>query len=577
MSDPLPGSGTDGVEEGKRLIRVGGDRGLSLADRIAERFQRLTWRTPIHTMRLRGRHPLKLIAVADDPFMGDVARGKALLDGRLSFRGEEQSILTLDFGKPNFSKPFAEYVHSFAWLRDLSTVATRAHGAPVAEAVMRLWLDTHAEKVSDPAWRADLWGRRILYWTAHAPLLLSGNDLIYKSTVLHALARGARHLDRAADRVQIGPPRIAAWCGVLVAGLMIPGGDPRRNFGEAGLKRALDASLFSDGGLVGRSPMGQLDGVMLLTMLRETYAARRLEAPQFVQSALARMVTALLGVCHGDKGLSSWQGGIPISGDVITQAVEATGIRTRALKQAREWGYQRLAAQGTVLIMDAAPPPLARLIEGGCASTLAFELSDGQHRIVVNCGGSRAANLSLPNALSEGLRTTAAHSTLIVGDSNSTAIHADGSFGRGVAEVELSRHETDNSSRIEASHDGYVRRFGFIHRRQLALSADGRDLRGEDMLLPADRRRKKGMTPFAIRFHLAPEIEIAPTADGMAAFLRTPTGAVWQFRARGGTLAIEDSVWIDGKGRPVSAEQLVVTSESPPGGANVGWAFHRAK
>jgi uncharacterized heparinase superfamily protein len=208
---------------------------------------------------------------------------------------------------------------------------------------------------------------------------------------------------------------------------------------------------------------------------------------------------------------------------------------------------------------------------------LAFELSDGPHRIVVNCGGSRAANLSLPNALSEGLRTTAAHSTLIVGDSNSTAIHADGSFGRGVGEVELSRHETENSSRIEASHDGYVRRFGFLHRRQLALSADGRDLRGEDMLLPADRRRKKGMTPFAIRFHLSPEIEIAPTADGMAAFLRTPGGAVWQFRARGGSLAIEDSVWIDPRGRPVSAEQLVVTSESPPGGANVGWAFHRAK
>jgi len=577
MSEPPPGSGTDGVEEGKRLIRVGGDRGLSLADRIAERFQRLTWRTPIHTMRLRGRHPLKLIAVADDPFMGDPARGNALLDGVLMFRGEEHSVLTLDFAKPNFSKPFAEYLHSFAWLRDLSTVTTRANGAPIAEAVMRLWLDCHGDKVSDPAWRADLCGRRTLFWAAHAPLLLSGNDLVYKSSVLHALARGARHLDRAADRVQIGTPRIAAWCGVLVAGLMIPGGDPRRAFGEAGLKRALDASLFADGGTVGRSPMGQLDAVILLTMLRETYAARRLEAPAFVQGALGRMVTALLGVCHGDRGLASWQGGIPIAGEVVTQAIEATGIRTRALKQAREWGYQRLTAQGTVLIMDAAPPPLARLVEGGCASTLAFELSDGPHRIVVNCGGARAANASLPGALTEGLRTTAAHSTLIVGDSNSTAIHADGSFGRGVGEVELSRHETDNSSRIEASHDGYVRRFGFLHRRQLALSADGRDLRGEDMLLPADRRRKKGMTPFAIRFHLSPDIEIAPTADGMAAFLRTPSGAVWQFRARGGSLAIEDSVWIDGRGRPVSSEQLVVTSESAPGGANVGWAFHRAK
>ncbi|MDF7777507.1 heparinase II/III family protein [Sphingomonas sp. AOB5] len=577
MSENPPDSGTDGIEEGKRLIRLGGDRGLSLADRIAERFQRLTWRTPIHTMRLRGRHPLKLIAVADDPFMGDVERGKALLEGVVSFRGEERAVTALDFVRPNFSRPFAEYLHSFAWLRDLSTVATRAHAAPVAEAITRRWLAAHGDKVSEPAWRADLWGHRVLFWTAHAPLILSSPDLVYRSTVLHALARGARHLDRAADRVQIGPPRLAAWCGVLVAGLMIPGGDPRRSFGEAGLHRALAASLLIDGGTVGRSPAGQLECVILLSMLCEAYLARRLEPPAFVQAALSKMVTALLGVCHGDKGLASWQGSGPVSGEMISQVIEATGVRTRPLKQAREWGYQRLSAQGTVLIMDAAPPPLARLIEGGCASTLAFELSDGPHRIVVNCGGSRMADNRLPAQLIEGLRTTAAHSTLTVGDSNSTAIHADGTLGRGVAEVELSRQESDASSRVEASHDGYVRRFGLIHRRAISLGTDGKDVRGEDMLLPADRRRKKVGTPFAIRFHLAPGIEIAPTADGQGAFLRLPNGAVWQFRSRGGSLAVEDSVWIDAKGKPVSTEQLVVTAESPAGGTNVTWVFHRAK
>lgn len=577
MNDDFLDPAADGIEEGKRLIRLGGDRGLSLADRIAERFQRLTWRTPIHTMRLKGRHPLKLIAVADDPFFGDPERGNALLDGIVTFRGEERAIAALDFAKANWSKPFGDYLHSFAWLRDLSTVTTRAVAAPIAEEITRHWLDVHADKVSDPAWRADLCGRRVLFWTAHAPLILSSQDLVYRSKLLHALACGARHLDRAADRAQIGPPRIAAWCGVLAAGLMLPGGDPRRTFGESGLNRALHASMLEDGGMQGRSPAGLLDCVMLLTMLGTCYDARRAEAPAFARAALAKMVTALLGVCHGDKGLSSWQGGIPVSGEAMAQIIEASGVRTRPLKQAREWGYQRLAAGGTVLIVDAAPPPLARLIDGGCASTLAFELSDGAHRIVVNCGGSKQAAASVPAALTEGLRTTAAHSTLVIGDSNSTAIHSDGTLGRGVSAVELSRHESESASRLEASHDGYVRRFGFVHRRQIALSPDGKDIRGEDMLLPADKRKRKAATPFAIRFHLSPQAEIAPTADGMAAFLRLPDGKVWQFRTRGGTLAIEDSVWIDGQGRPVPTSQLVINSESLAGGANVSWVLHRAK
>ncbi|MEO5866754.1 MAG: heparinase II/III family protein [Sphingomonas sp.] len=575
MSDDTRDTGPDGIDEGKRLVRLGGDKGLSLAERVADRFHRLTWRTPIHAVKLRGRHPLKLIAVPDDPFFGDAARGQAFLGGTLSFRGEQRTLAGLDLAKNDLPRPFAIYLHGFSWLRDLSTVATRAQATPVAEALMRRWLDAHADTVSEPAWRADLWGRRILFWTAHAPLILSSGDLIYRSRVLNTLARGARHIDRGADKMAPGVPRIAAQCGVVAAGLLIPGNDARRGAIEAGLTKAIGVSVFEDGGSVARSPVAQLDIVMLLTMLRETYAARRLEPPAIIADTVARMVPALLGVCHGDGGLSSWQGGGPVVGDTIEQIIAATGVRTRPLRQARDWGYQRLSAGKTVLIVDAAPPPVARLVEGGCASTLAFEMSDGRDRLVVNCGGARAALAQIPPALADGLRTTAAHSTLTLGDSNSTAIHPDGTLGRGVGEVELTRQESDDASRIEASHDGYVRRYGFVHRRQLVLGGDGREVRGEDSLLPAGKRRKQGATAFALRFHLGKGVQVSPTADGMAALLRLPAGAVWQFRCRGGAVAVEDSLWIDGTGRPQSTYQLVVSGEAQPGGASVSWALKR--
>ncbi len=578
MTDLPPDSATnpDGIEEGKRLMRVGGTSGLSLAERLADRLHRLTWRTPIHGMRLKGRYPLKLIAVPDDPVLGNAARGQALLDGQIGFRGEVRAIDTLDFARPDWSGSFGAYVHSFAWLRDLSSGATRAAGATVAEGLMQRWLSVHGTKIEGAAWSPENWGRRILFWTAHAPLILSSTDLIYRSQVLNTLARGARHLDRSADKAPAGAPRIAAWCGVVAAGLLIPGGDPRLAFGEAGLTRALHTGLFEDGGVVSRSPAMLLDVIALLSSLRETYAARRLELPVVAGSALARMVPALLGASHGDRALSSWQGGGPSTEVEVAAVIAASEIRTRPLRQSREWGYQRLAAGSAVLIVDAAPPPVARVVDGGCASTLAFEFSDGPVRIVVNCGGARAAVVQLPATLAEGLRTTAAHSTLTLGDSNSTAIHTDGTLGRGVAEVELSRQESDAASRIEASHDGYVRRWGFKHRRQLLLTGDGRELRGEDALLPDGRKRNPGATAFVVRFHLGRGVQASATADGQAAILRLPGGALWQFRARGGALAIEDSVWIDGEGRPVAIQQLVVGGEAPTGGAHISWVLKRA-
>ena len=576
MAERDPGETiADTIEAGKRLVRLGGDKGLSLAERLSERLARLTWRTPLHGLRLAGKQPLKLVAVPDDPVLGDPARGQALLEGRLTLYGESIALDALDLAKPAFSARFAEHLHSFAWLRDLSTVATRAQGAPIAEGLMQAWLAVHAETVSEPAWAPDLLGRRILFWAAHAPLILSSADLAYRSRVLTALARGARHLDRTADKAAPGAARIAAWCGVTMAGLLIAGGEARQKGGEAGLQRALAAAIYPDGGCAQRAPLAQLEIIALLAMLREGYAARRLDPPGFIAETLARMVPALLGLTLGDGALSSWQGAGPVSAEAVEAVVAASGVRTRPLKHARDWGYQRLAAGQTLVVIDAAPPPVARLAQGGCASTLAFELSDGEQRLIVNCGGARQAIARVPATLAEGLRTTAAHSTLVVGDSNSTAIHADGTLGKGVSEVELSRQESDSASRIEASHDGYARRFGLRHRRQLVLTADGKELRGEDMLLPAGRRAKGAS--FALRFHVAPRVEISPTSDGLAALLRLPGGALWQFRCRGGRLAVEDSLWLDAEGRPHPTHQLVVSGSAPAGGASVSWVLKRAR
>ena len=565
----------DEVEPGKRLIRVGDDRGLSLTERLSYQISRLAWRTPFHSFRLRGRFPLKLLAVPKDPVAGDKAAGEAILHGALLHRGNPFPIEELVFNAPDLPRELSDYLQSFEWLRDLSAAATRERGARIAEQVVQKWLDTHAVEVSEPAWRADLWGRRILFWAAYAPYILSSRDPVYRSAVLNTLARGARHLDKAAEKAPPGLARITAWAGVIAAALVVQGGPARLSRGEAGMLRALSASLHEDGGLFSRAPVEQLALVELLSQLRAVYIAGQADMPEALSEALGGSVAALLGVTLGDEALSSWQGGNMVSRRRVAAAVEGSGIRARALRQPRGWGYQRLEAKKTVIVFDAAPPPPSRALAGGCASTLAFEMSDGPVRIVVNCGGPGLCLTALPANLVQGLRTTAAHSTLTLGDRNSTAIHEDGTLGKGVGALELARDETGGVIQVEASHDGYVRRFGMVHQRRLTLSADGRELRGEDILLVEGKRRKDDL-PFALRFHLGPDVEAATTAGGQGALLRVRGGGAWQFRCRGGQLSIEDSVFVDGEGRLHESAQLVLAGETPPDGLSIAWIFRRA-
>jgi uncharacterized heparinase superfamily protein len=569
-------TGESEIEPGKRLIRVGDDRGLSLFERIGYRLHRFAWRTPLYALRLRGRVPLKLVAVPKDPIIGDKAAGEALLAGLVRHGGTEIAIDSFDFGTIGLPADIGDYLQSFAWLRDLSAAATRERGAKRAEILMRKWLAVHAEQVSEPAWRADLWGRRILFWTAYAPYILSSPDPVYRSSVLYTLARGARHLERGADKAPLGLARITAWSGVIAAALVVQGGPARLKSGETGLARALGASLHDEGGLVSRSPAQQVAAVEILGQLRAVFIAARRDVPEWLTDALAASVAALLSVTLGDEALSSWQGGNMASRRRVAAAIDGAGLAVRPLRQARGWGYQRLQSKASVLVFDAAPPPPPRSLNGACASTLAFEYSDGAARLIVNCGGAGAAGGALPAGLCHALRTTAAHSTLTLGDRNSTAIHEDGSLGKGVAEVEMVRDETAGIGRLEASHDGYVRRYGLIHERRLNLSGDGRMLGGEDRLIPAGRKRRHEPVPFAARFHLAPAVEVTSTADGQGALLRLRGGAVWQFRCRGGQLSVEDSLWIDGEARPHPTLQLVVAGETPAEGMTISWELKRA-
>ncbi len=527
--------------------------------------------------RLTGsrKQPLRLVAVPRDHVHGDRSRGDSLLAGRFACGAKQLSLADLDFASLGVEGLAAEQLQTFSWLRDLAAAATREKGARFAEAMVGRWLLAHGTRV-DSAWRPDLWGERILFWTAYAPYILSSTDLGYRSALLNTLARGARHLEANADKAPPGLKRVTAWAGVIAAALVIQGGVARLARGESGLGRALGSAQFDDGGLVSRTPYEQVQLVDRLGLLRSAYFAAKHNPPESVETAAAAALSALHGVILGDGGLSSWEGGNAGDPARLTAIIEGCGLRARPLRQPRGWGFHRLSALGTAVVMDAAPPPPPKAAPSGCASTLSFEMSDGAQRVVINCGGPAPLPSEMPAELVNALRTTAAHSTVTVADTNSTAILPDGSLGKGVADVLVERSEDNDSSRIEASHDGYSRSFGLIHRRTLTLGNDGKELRGTDELLPRGKRKAKSGTAFAVRFHLARGIEPTITADGMGAILRSPGAPPWNFRSRGAALGVEESLMVDGQGMPHRTMQLVINAETAATGAEVHWHFRRS-
>lgn len=582
-----------------RIVEPG--RALAIADfappalGAGERLVRLAYRLGVPGSVLRApfrRTPkARLLATVDNPLPGQRAAGTALRAGWLTVCGGRLALADLDYASKTITPPFERALHGFRWLDDLATSGPRTAAAPLAERLTAGWLEAHPHPGKGPAWDVGVTGQRLLGWLIHAPLILSGHDQAFRGKVLAALEETARWLDRRVGRADDRLGEVAGWCAIVAAGLLMPQGKPRRLYGEAGLLRALGDVIGDDGGVLSRSPLAQIEAIELLVRLAACYHATRRDPPEAIGALLALLVPPLLGILHGDGGLGNWQGAGGIEAARIEALMAATGVRARPLREARQWGYQRVSAgpprSATVLMIDAAPPPLARHARDGCASTLAFELSAGKQRLIVNCGGAAFAGGAIPVRLAQGLRATAAHSTLTLDDTNSTAVLINGRLGAGVDEVEVERRQVvadagrRGATRIEAAHDGYAPRFGLTHRRVLLLRDDGGELVGEDLLVPSGRRGKRGKVSFAIRFHLAPGVEPYLSDDGRGVALALPDGSHWQFRSgakdAGVRIAIDDSLWADGQGRAQATKQLVVSGLVSRGGGSFPWVFKKMR
>lgn len=571
-------------------------RALALADfgppslAIGERFLRFAYRLGIPGSTLsapfaKAARP-RLLATVASPLRGSKVAGTALRAGHFLVHGVKSPIAQIDFaGAGRMAPPLERMVHSFAWLADLEASAPRETVTGVAERILAAWLEANPKLPSKPgkgpAWSVDNAGNRLLNWLVHAPLILSGEDRALRGRTFEAIAETARWLDKNVGRAEDRLAEVAGWCGIVAAGLLLPQGKPRRLFGETGLIHALGEMVGDDGGLLSRSPLGQIEAIGLLVRLRACYHAVRRDMPRALETMVDLLVPPLLALTHGDGSLGSWQGGWAVDAAELAALIEASGVRTRPLRDVRQWGYQRVVAQKGILQFDAAPPPLARHARAGCASTLAFEFSHAGQRLVVNCGGSACAGGLIPVRLEQGLRATAAHSTLVLDDANSTAVLINGAIGSGVSEVDIDRRtligeKNAGATRLEASHNGYASRFGLVHRRILILRDDGTELRGEDLLVPASGKGKSGRIGFAIRFHLGPGIEAGLSEDGQGAGLALPDGSYWQFRTAGdGQLMIEESLWADGQGRPQPIQQLVIQGMVSRGGGSFSWLLKK--
>jgi len=514
---------------------------------------------PLYRHTLIGPVPNDLRCRLGEHWPGDAKRGAAIFGGDIELLGETvRNPAPVWFPRSASPEWVAEW-HGFAWIADLISVGPEAREA--ARALIHSWLRENARW--DPvAWRSDVIATRIFSWGVHLDdIAARDTDRPLRRAILAALAAQLRHLWRTAGWELSGAARLRALKG-LIGGLVVLGGSAKKvQRALRLLERELAAQLNADGGHRSRCPSLQMQVLGDLIDLRATLRAGRFDVPPPLQDAILKMAPMLRFFRHGDRRLALFNDAVEEDAVLVDLVLSRSEGKKQAAPQAPQTGFQRLQAGHSLVLVDTGPPP-SGFDEHAHAGALSFELSQGRERIVVNCGGYRGAKPAWRRVA----RASAAHSVLVVEDTNAFDIDDNGARANGADAVRCERAEEGGHQWISAAHDGYQARFGLTYERQLYLAPDGDDLRGEDRLTG------RAGVGFAVRFHLHPSVEAS--LDGNAALLRLASGAVWRLRCAGAELSLGESVYL-GSGEAQKTQQVVLSGTTDDTGAAVRWALRR--
>ncbi len=396
------------------------------------------------------------------------------------------------------------------------------------------------------AWHRDLIGR----WLAAAPAGVGTAWAPYPTSLrivnwvkwflggaepeaawLHSLAVQARWLTQRLEWHLLGNHLFVNAKALVFAGLYFQGQEADAWLAEGVriLRRELSEQILSDGAQFERTPMYHalaLEDVLDLLNVIRSLAPGDSTAPVLVLALRAQgsaMLHWLRSMTHPNGTLSRFNDcaeGISAATPDLERYAQAMGVTAApvdgdGVSMLQPSGYIRAARGPAVAILDVAPLGPDYLPGHAHADTLSFELSVGGREVVVNRGTSVYGEG--PRRQVE--RSTAAHSTVQIGDCDSSEVWAGFRVGRRARPIDV---RIDGWA-ICAAHDGYAHLSGRpIHHRRWRL--DDGALTVMDWLAP----HPTGSGAVAVaRYHLAP---------GLALERKGPR--VWQVLDNGAVVAV---------------------------------------
>ena len=464
-----------------------------------------------------------------------------------------------------------ENLHSFLWLARVD----RKNNKIITKDIIRSWINIFSN-YNPNTWKMDIIAKRIIAWASNTDITLENSDKEYRDRFFLSIIKQSNFLSKNLNSLFHGSNKIICCAAIMLSGMIFKENESSYKVGIKELERIVKNYFDENGFPKSRNPEEVFICIKYLILIREWHKEAQRPIPDFLNEIISKC-----GNCYSMLSCSNKQ--FPLFNGATEINYKDYDVFLKTLKyKFTNKNYEisdliKIKKNKFEFFIDCGNPPpniFAKYYQAGC---LAFELISKKQKVICNSGYGKY----LSPKLTEISCSTAAHSTLYINDTSSCIFQKNKFinqiYGNSLIQkhriIEKNYSENKDFYIIAASHNGYEKKFGYIHKRSVKIS------KKEDKIFGCDELKKtkncSDSLNYFIRFHIYPNTKVVKTMAGNSILISLSNGEGWSLFSETNNFEIEKNIFLGNKNKIINNESVSMSGSIAQEIVSIKWIIEK--
>ena len=455
-------------------------------------------------------------------------------------------------------------LNNFNWFFSLDLKSSKY----TAQLVIKKWIENNY-KYNDKSWNFDLTAKRIIAWLSCHNLTYEESNSDYKNNFNKIIQKQTNHLVNEINRSNLINDKLIGCASIILVGLCYQNQNNYLTFGSNILRKISKVTLDNYGFPKSRSIKQLIFYLKYFILIREWFKESQINIPEYLDETIYYLGQGYAFVRQGSKSAFLFNGNNISNNDEFDNYLKRLGYKFK-YENCELGGYIILKNKNVTLTMDVGPAPNINFSKDYQSGALSFEIISNGKKLISNCGYFNKDNLKL-NHIS---KSSAAQSTLVIDDSSSCKfINADKTWlvKKGLKIFNKNFIFEKNYWKINASHDGYLRKYNSIHERGIQFFPKKMEFVGLDRII---KKKTNYNYKFDIRFHLEPNVRVMKTQDNKTILVELDDEG-WEFKCENYDINIDNGLYFGNKNLYTENQNIFISGISNNQIENIEWKIKK--